>query len=79
MENMGSRHSSEAKPVDNTGTVTNSVTLNSGERQDVFSIELILLVAILVALRIAEFMYFLNRIHNKKMKKKYATNPINQA
>lgn len=54
---MGSGQSTETKTTDNAGTVNNNLMLNAGERVDVYSTELVALIAILVILRVIEFTY----------------------
>lgn len=73
-EKMGSGQSNEKKTADNAGTVNNNLILSADERIDVYSTELVLLIAVLVILRIIEFTYFVYRTHKKNLKKKYLNN-----
>lgn len=68
---MGSAESTETKTADNAGTVNNNVILGAGERPNIYSTEIVMLLAILVILRIIEFAYFIFRTHKKNLKKKY--------
>lgn len=66
----------QKKTTDNSGTVNNNVVV-SGEPVDIFSIELIILVGILVILRIIEFAYFMYRCNQRRLKKKYTSSVFN--
>lgn len=74
---MGSwfRSSSESeKTVDATGAINNNIIMTEDKPIDVYSSELVILISILVALRSAEFIYFIYRAHQRKMKRKYQAN-----
>lgn len=63
----------EDKKVDNNGSI-NNVILAEDQSVNIYSIELIVLIGILVVLRIIEFAYFIYRKCQKSMKRKYTTN-----
>lgn len=66
---MGGSTSSEKKTVDSTGAVNNNVVVN-GE-VDVSSFEIIILLGIICAIKIMEFIYFIYRRHYQNVKKKH--------
>lgn len=63
----------EKKEVANTGEVNNNVVVQAGVPLDVYNAELIILVGILVALRLIEFVYFIFHVFRKNFKKKYSS------
>lgn len=65
---MGGSTSSEKKTVDSTGTVNNNVVVN-GE-VDVSSLEIIILLGIICAIKILEFIYFVYGRHYHNIKKR---------
>lgn len=73
---FGSPSVEEKKTVESSGAINNNVML-SGEPVNIISIELTILVAILVILRIIEFGYFLYRSHQRQLKKKYTSSTFN--
>lgn len=67
---MGGSTSSEKKTVDSTGAVNNNVVVN-GE-VDVSSFEIIILLGIICAIKIMEFIYFIYRRHYQNVKKRHS-------
>lgn len=71
---MGSSESKEEhKTVDTTGNVNNNLVI--GGEVDVFSIEIVILLGIICAIKIIEFVYFLYNQKYKKIKKRIAERP----
>ena len=69
---MGSWFSStktEEKTVDANGAINNIIMEQNEKPIDVYSVELVALLGILVLLRSIEFFYFIYRNHQKKLKK----------
>lgn len=67
---MGSSESrEEKKTVDSTGTVNNNVVVN-GE-VDIYSTEIVILLGIICALKVIEFIYFIYQRHYKNIKKRF--------
>lgn len=60
------------KEVANTGEINNNIMVETGTPLNVYNIELIVLVGILVVLRLIEFLYFVFHLFRKTFKKKYA-------
>lgn len=60
------------KEVANTGEVNNNVVVETGIPLNVYNVELIVLVGILVVLRLIEFLYFIFHVFRKTFKKKYS-------
>lgn len=60
------------KEVANTGEVNNNIMVETGTPLNVYNIELIVLVGILVVLRLIEFLYFIFHVFRKTFKKKYS-------
>lgn len=71
---MGGTSSSEKKTVDSTGTINNNVVVN-GE-VDVTSLEIIILLGIICAIKIMEFIYFIYRRHYQNVKKRVSTQNV---
>lgn len=65
---MGGASSTEKKAVDTTGGVNNNIVVN-GE-VDVNSDEVIILLGIICAIKIMEFIYFVYRRHYQNIKKR---------
>lgn len=79
---MGSWFSSsksESKTIDSNGAVNNNIVLQEDQSINIHSIELLILLGILVILRTIEFGYFICRIHQRKLKKKYTSRANLQA
>lgn len=77
---MGTSSSKEAtKDIDNNGAINNNVILREDAPvYNVYSVELITLIGILVILRIVEFAYFVVKRYRLTIKKKYGSNNSNQ-
>lgn len=60
----------EKKTIDSTGSVNNNVVVN-GE-VDVNSMEVIILLGVICAIKIFEFIYFLYRRHYRNIKRRMA-------
>lgn len=75
---FGSPSVEESKTVDATGAINNNMVVK-GDSVEVFSMELVILVGILVVLRILEFGYFIYRCKQRSLKKKYTTANGNRA
>lgn len=65
---MGGSSSTEKKAVDTTGGVNNNIVVN-GE-VDVSSDEVVILLGIICAIKIMEFVYFIYRRHYQTIKKR---------
>lgn len=68
---MGSSESKpEQKTVDTTGNVNNNVVIGrvSGE-VDVYSVEIVILLGIICAIKLIEFIYFIYQRHYHKIKR----------
>lgn len=61
------------KAIDQTSTVNNNVSVN-GE-VDVYSIEIVVLLGIICALKIIEFIYFIYQRHYRNVKKRWTNGP----
>lgn len=67
---MGSSHSQvEKKTIESTGQVNNNVVIQ--ETEDVYSMEIVILLSLLCALKILEISIFLYNKYKQQMKKKY--------
>lgn len=64
---------SEDKTVESTGTVNNNVVI--GGQVDVFSIEIVVLLGIICALKVIEFIYFIYNRYYRRMKKRFIDQP----
>lgn len=71
---MGGTSSSEKKTVDSTGTINNNVVVN-GE-VDVTSLEIVILLGIICAIKIMEFIYFIYKRHYQNVKKRVSTQNV---
>lgn len=71
---MGSNTSTEKKTVDSTGTVNNNVVVN-GE-VDVTSLEIVILLGIICAIKIMEFIYFIYKRNYHNIKKRASTQSV---
>lgn len=67
---MGGSSTKEAKAVESTGHVNNNLVIGkvSGE-VDVYSIEIVILLGIICAIKIIEFIYFVYRRHYQNVKR----------
>lgn len=69
-EDMGSSQSQqETKTIESTGHVNNNAVIQ--ETEDVYSMEIVILLSILCALKILEIGIFLYSKYKQQMKKKY--------
>jgi len=62
----------ESAKIENDGQINNNVVIQ--DSVEIFNFEISLMLLIIVVLKIIEFLYFLQRIHTRKMKKKYQSN-----
>lgn len=67
---MGGSESKESKVIESAGHVNNNVLIGkvTGE-VDVYSIEIVILLGIICAIKIIEFIYFIYRRHYQNIKK----------
>lgn len=65
--------SSDSKTAETTGTANNSVIING--QVSVFGIEIIVLLGIICALKIIEFIYFIYNKYYQRMKKRFVDQP----
>lgn len=76
---MGNNESkTENKAVDTNGNVNNNIVVKIEDEVNTYGSEIILLLAIIGAIKILEFVYFLYREHNRKLKRKYGNNKTTQ-
>lgn len=59
----------QTKKVDNTGVVNNNITMN------VYSLEIIVLLSVIVAIKALEFAYLVYYKHKRHLKKVYSNRP----
>jgi hypothetical protein len=57
----------ESKKIENEGQINNSVVVE--ESVEIYNFEIILMLLIIVILKIIEFLFFIYRTHDKRMKK----------
>lgn len=68
---MGGSESKETKAIDSNGQVNNNVVIGkiSGE-VDVYSIEIVVMLGIICAIKLLEFIYFVYQRHYQKIKRR---------
>jgi hypothetical protein len=62
----------ESKKVENDGEVNNNIVIS--ESVEIYNFEIILMLLIIVTLKIIEFLFFVYKTHDRRMKRKYQKN-----